>query len=829
MSFSASIRTKLSAAFATALVLVVAVGAFGLLQLNSVNNVTREIREGWLPKIELLGQIKRSIAELQIMAARRMQTRNFRDLAAVAKSRDAALNELRGAEQSLQRLASSDDEKALLSQFLGKWDVYQDGLRVVFDRLERGEISAASHDFNTTSLASFNAAADGLERLIAFSKQRSEAAAARAQEVYELALYLTIIVILMAAICAGAAIVWTSRKVISPMLRVSQEMRRLTAEDSSVASASNRERTDEIGDLFVAAAGYRDALLNSRRLAREAEQERERLQAAVSNMPIGLCMFDSEQQLIISNSRYAELYNIPQDLTKPGTPLRNILQARITGGIYAEIKTQEHINVVLERAARGKPDLDTRELHDGRILNIIHQPMEGGGWVATHEDVTERRRAEDRIRHMARHDALTDLPNRVLFKERIEEVLRHVPRGETAAVLCLDLDRFKSVNDTLGHPVGDALLKSVADRLRESVREADSVARFGGDEFAIIQLGGPQPQAATALSQRIIEKLSAPYSIDGHQIVIGTSIGVALVPDDGCDADTLLKNADMALYRAKNDGRGIYRFFESEMDARMQARRTLELDLRRALIEGEFELFYQPVVNVKSRTVTSFEALVRWQHPQRGLVSPADFIPLAEEIGLIVPLGEWILRRACCDAASWPDGIAVAVNLSPVQFKTNKLLEAVMTALAVSKLPAHRLELEITEGVLLVETDSTLSLLHQLRALGVRIAMDDFGTGYSSLSYLRSFPFDKIKIDRSFIRSMSEQDSSIAIIRAVTGLSASLGMATTAEGVETREQLDRVVSEGCTEVQGFLFSAARPVSEVDAVLASIHRGIAAAA
>jgi diguanylate cyclase (GGDEF)-like protein len=419
---------------------------------------------------------------------------------------------------------------------------------------------------------------------------------------------------------------------------------------------------------------------------------------------------------------------------------------------------------------------------------------------------------------MARHDALTDLPNRVQFREQIEDSLKRVRRGERVAVLCLDLDHFKAVNDTLGHPVGDALLQSVADRLRLSMRELDRIARLGGDEFAIVEVGSPQPEGATALARRVIEALSEPYDIEGHHVVTGISIGVAVAPTDGVDADQLLKNADIALYRAKSDGRGTYRFFEPEMDARMQARRALELDLRQALVKDEFALFYQPIVNVGSNTITGCEALLRWPHPRRGMVMPADFIPLAEEIGLIVPIGEWVLRRACRDAAAWPDGTKVAVNLSPAQFRSKNLLAAVTDALAASGLAPHRLEIEITEGVLLVDQNSTLALLHELRHLGVTIAMDDFGTGYSSLSYLRSFPFDRIKIDGSFIHAISDEESSLAIIRAVTGLSASLGIETTAEGVETDRQLEHIRAEGCTDVQGFLFSDARPANEVRELL-----------
>ncbi len=432
-------------------------------------------------------------------------------------------------------------------------------------------------------------------------------------------------------------------------------------------------------------------------------------------------------------------------------------------------------------------------------------------------DVTERKQAEARIAYMAHHDALTGLPNRVLFHERLADALARVRRAggwSGLAVHCLDLDHFKSVNDTLGHPVGDQLLKAVAERLGACVGEEALVARLGGDEFAVIQPLAAGPNAAGELASRLIAVVAAPYEVQGHEVVIGASIGIALAPDDGDTADALLRNADMALYRAKAEGRGTSHFFEPEMDRRIQARRSLELDLRKAFVAGEFELFYQPLVNLGSNAVTGFEALLRWHHPERGMISPAEFIPLAEEIGLIVPLGEWVLRQACSQAATWPGEIKVAVNLSPAQFRSRGVVQAVMSALAHSRLAPERLELEITETVLLGETDANLATLHRLREIGARISMDDFGTGYSSLSYLRSFPFDKIKIDRSFVRELAERPDCVAIVRAVTGLGASLGIATTAEGVETREQLERLRREGCTEVQGFLFSPPRPAGEI---------------
>jgi len=429
----------------------------------------------------------------------------------------------------------------------------------------------------------------------------------------------------------------------------------------------------------------------------------------------------------------------------------------------------------------------------------------------------ERRRVEQRLAHLAYHDALTDLPNRALLHDRLDQAARVANReGTTLALLLLDLNGFKEINDTLGHHAGDRVLQFVAARLRATLREVDTVARLGGDEFSILQTGREQPVAATDLAAQITECLAEPFEVDGQQVTVSMSIGIAVSPGDGTNPDQLIKNATLALHRAKSEGRGNHRFFEPDMDAYMQARSKLQLDLRKALAKGEFELHYQPIVNLERDEISCLEALMRWHHPERGLVSPVEFIPLAEETGLIVPIGEWALREACAAAAKWPDEIKVAINLSASQFKSRNLVETVFSALAASRLPAPRLELEITESVLLQNNDATLATLHQLRALGVRIAMDDFGTGYSSLSYLRSFPFDKIKIDRCFVADLSgASEDALAILRAVAGLGHSLGIATTAEGVETEEQLERVREEGCTEMQGYFFSPPRPIREIE--------------
>jgi len=537
---------------------------------------------------------------------------------------------------------------------------------------------------------------------------------------------------------------------------------------------------------------------------------------AINNMSQGLCFFDAEQRLIVCNDRYIEMYDLPPGRVGPGTPLADIVDLRFEAGSFPAMSREEYLRWRNKVAVSAEPTDSIVELRNGRTVKIRHRPMPDLGWVATHEDITEQRRSEVKIEYMAHHDALTDLANRVLLDQRLEIALARRIHGEDmVAVHHLDLDQFKAVNDTFGHPAGDKLLKIVAERLRRLVRETDTIARTGGDEFVIVQTPVTDPAQATALAQAIIAEISEPFDLDGHLAVIGASIGIAIGPGDGSRPDKLLRNADLALYKAKEDGRGTFRFFETTMDLQMQTRRIMEQHLRRGLPAGEFELYYQPVVNLASNEISGFEALIRWSHPEKGLISPATFIPLAEEIGFIVPLGEWVIRQACATAARWPQDLHVAINISAAQFRSPGLQQVIVGALAASGLQPTRLEIEITETVLLHNRETTLAVLHQLRALGVRIAMDDFGTGYSSLTYLQCFPFDKIKIDRSFVKDITENTGSLNIVRAVAALAKGMGMTATAEGVETSEQLERIASEGCTEMQGFLFSRPLPALEIE--------------
>jgi diguanylate cyclase (GGDEF)-like protein len=537
--------------------------------------------------------------------------------------------------------------------------------------------------------------------------------------------------------------------------------------------------------------------------------------AAINNMSQGLCFFDSDHRLIVCNDRFVSMYDIAPERVSPGMSLIEIVDLRFEAGSFPAMTRDEYLRWRTNVAVSNEAKDSVVELMNGRTFKIRHRPMPGGGWVATHEDITEQRQSEVKIEYMAHHDALTDLANRVLLNDRLEQALARIQNAEMVAVHHLDLDQFKAVNDTFGHPCGDKLLRIVAERLRSLTAEADTIARMGGDEFVIVQAAIADPADATSLAQRAIDALTEPYDIDGQQAVIGVSIGISVGPGDGSTPDKLLRNADLALYRAKSDGRGTFRFFEPAMDLQMQTRRIMEQDLRRALPAGEFELHYQPVVNLASKEISGFEALIRWNHPTKGMISPATFIPLAEEIGFIVPMGEWVIRQACATAAQWHENLHVAVNISAIQFRSPGLMQVIVGALAASGLSPTRLEIEITESVLLHNKEATLALLHQLRALGIRIAMDDFGTGYSSLTYLQSFPFDKIKIDRSFVKNITENSSSLNIVRAVAALANGMGMTATAEGVETAEQLHSIASEGCTEMQGFLFSKPLPAAEIE--------------
>ena len=563
---------------------------------------------------------------------------------------------------------------------------------------------------------------------------------------------------------------------------------------------------------------YVKALVATERVASIANQ----FDTALNNMPHGLCMFDADSRLAVMNHRFGEMMRLDENLVSRGANAEGVLLECVNAGTISAVSgtiiRSEIENTQAKDIITTDPDIAR-----GRSLSWKFQPMAGGGAVVLLEDITERRNAEARITHLARFDELTGLPNRVNFRDEIERLLAasHVAE-QSSALLFVDLDQFKQVNDTLGHPCGDQLLCAVADRLRAMLRPEDFVARFGGDEFVVFQQNISSPDEAAGLARRIVDHLSERYKIDNHLVEIGASVGIALTSPEGVSADTLLKNADMALYRAKADGRGTFCFFREEMAQTVEARRNLEIDLRRALANEEFELFYQPLVNLRSGRISTCEALLRWNHPLRGTVSPIDIIPVAEDMGLIVDLGRWILRKACMECMRWPEAVSVAVNFSPQQFHQRDVLSEIRYALEVSGLSANRLEIEITESSLLHNTQLTHDVLSQLHELGVRISLDDFGTGYSSLSYLHNFPLQKVKIDRSFLEGI-DTDRPLTLLRGVARLSADLGMSVVVEGIETNEQLELINAEGTvTEAQGYLFSRPVPALRMRQLLNASH-------
>ncbi len=555
-------------------------------------------------------------------------------------------------------------------------------------------------------------------------------------------------------------------------------------------------------------------------LAARFSQQANRFDIALNNMSHGLCMLDEQNRLQVWNDRFLELLHLKNAPVRVGMPASQLIRHSIRAGNHKTRSVRKVINDLVQGLQHNRFDQVQTSPDGDRTIAISRRMMSGGGSVVILEDVTESKRAQERITHLAKYDDLTGLANRNQFRERINGMLAAMHKGKNhIAIHLIDLDRFKTINDTLGHPIGDKLLKEVASRLKTVIRPGDMITRFGGDEFVVLQVGTERYQDAKWLAQRLARTLKDPFEIDGHRIDIGASIGIAMAPMDGVDADQLLKKADMALYAAKNGGGGDHRFFALEMEEAAQERRALELDLREALASDQFQLYFQPLVDLRTGRVTTCEALMRWKHPNRGMVPPAVFIPIAEETGLIIALGEWALQRACAEAANWPKSVKVAVNLSPVQFRDRGLALHVVSALAKSGLPAQRLELEVTERLLLEDNDGTLAAMEQLKNLGVSISLDDFGTGYSSLNYLRKFPFQKIKIDQSFVQGLGEERDAQAIIGAVAGLGASLDKTVVAEGIETEGQMRQVKAHGCHEGQGHFFGEPMTAETIRARLA----------
>ena len=582
---------------------------------------------------------------------------------------------------------------------------------------------------------------------------------------------------------------------------------------------SLRATTDELGKANAAVQIVND----------ELREQNELFDAALSNMSQGLCMFDVDQHLIVSNRRFATLYGLGSEPLESGVTLKAIVEQTVEAGTCSRESATQFMAEQRAHILRKEPALMHQELADGRIVAVSFHPLADDGWIATYEDITERHHADQQIAHMARHDPLTDLPNRMHLRERLNDAMDRSRRGDQGlAVFLMDLDNFKSLNDTLGHQIGDELLRQVAERAVSLVRPSDTVSRIGADEFAIVWGDVDSREQANRLADRLIKLISEPYWLSGHQVVIGASVGIALAFEHGENTEEILKNADMALSRAKAEGRGTYRLFEPEMDLRLRRHRRIETDLHAADIEDQLEMAYQPIIRLSDSKIVAVEALLRWNHPEQGYISPADFIPVAEHSGTIIGLGEWALRTACEETTRFPNSISVAVNLSPIQFRRGNIVETVTHTLEDVGLDPARLEIEVTESLFMEDSGEIIKALDRLRAHGIRLSLDDFGTGYSSLNYLRKFKVDMLKIDKAFVQKITEEADGLAIVRAIVGLASTLGIETIAEGIETTQQLEIIQRTGCDQAQGFLISRPKPAAEIHELLSRQAHWVVAA-
>ncbi|MEL6522639.1 MAG: EAL domain-containing protein [Pseudomonadota bacterium] len=820
-----SIRTRLALAFALFLGLIVGSAALTLRQMDTLGRATQELRAIALPKVLAVADIERALTTHSLLAKRRVQTTDFRQLATIMTGMRVAEDQFDRSLASLQEKLSSSKEKEAIAAIREHWSHYRTSFDEVLALTEQGNLRRAQALFEGTIRPAVDILFEELDYLVASTRAQTDNMAAAVADATIQAQKLTFGAIAAGFLATLIAVVWTSRAVSRPLLQISAALRRLTEGYDETKIPDLAHRLDEIGILGRAAEAFRASMIETRSLAADLDRERLRLGATVRNMPLGVCMFDRAEELTVWNVAFEEIWQCSDGALYEGLSQSDLFQilCQSCEDIHARDVEAELQNVIDE----GRQGATIARLDSGRRISVMLHPAPGG-WLLISEDVTERVNAEERIRRLARRDPLTGLANRLSFKESIESALKEASSAKPVALMFIDLDGFKQVNDTLGHPVGDELLRLVAQRLSWVVREEDIVARLGGDEFAVIQKGAGQPDSSMAMGRRIIEQLSSPFQIDGHHVQIGGSVGVALAPVHGDTPDEIQRNADLALYAVKEAGKGHCLLFRDALNERQQALDELEHALRMALKEDKFALAYQPLFDLSSGRIWGAEALLRWDHPEKGAMLPGEFVPLAEELRLIRPIGARVLEMACQTARNWPENLKISVNLSRQQIHDGDIASEVLSTLDRYGLDPGRLELEITEGVLLQQTETILAKLHALRARGISIALDDFGTGYSSLRYLRAFPFDRVKIDAAFVRALPSDTGSTAIVEAICALCETFETEATAEGIESQAQLNFVRAAGCGIGQGFHLARPMPAEEFAAlVVASPSHGIVA--